>query len=116
MTNPSKQKGTAAESAVVEYLRSHGYYWAERRALNGVYDQGDIAGINGWIIEVKSQRTYNIPAWLRELAVEVENAEKHSSYPHPLQGVLIVKPNGVGTSRVGDWWAIMPVADWLDLA
>jgi hypothetical protein len=112
----SKDKGTAAESALVGYLRSHGFTGAERLALQGANDRGDVSGVPSWVIEVKSQKRYDFPGWLRELAVEVENADKSDTNTIPYSGVLIVKPNGVGLTRVGDWWAIMPVHEWLDLA
>ncbi len=39
----SKQKGTAAETAVVKYLKANGFPKAERRALQGNLDKGDIS-------------------------------------------------------------------------
>ena len=40
----SKQKGTFAETAIVEYLKQ---FWSnvERRALSGSNDKGDIANV-----------------------------------------------------------------------
>ena len=35
MSNPSKQRGTAWETAVVDYMRKHGFPYAERRVTNG---------------------------------------------------------------------------------
>ena len=66
----AKAKGRAAESAVVEYLRSRGFN-AERRRLGGDEDTGDIAGVRGLVLEVKSAKTLCLPAWLQELHVEV---------------------------------------------
>lgn len=53
MTNPSKARGTAAETAVVRYLRR---WWpnVERRALAGNADKGDLTGIPGVTILVRS--------------------------------------------------------------
>jgi hypothetical protein len=50
----SKQKGTAAETAVVNWLVSKGRKHVERRSLNGVNDRGDIAGVPGVVLEVKN--------------------------------------------------------------
>ena len=44
MTNRPKAIGTAAETAVVRYLAAHGFPAAERRALHGATDLGDITG------------------------------------------------------------------------
>lgn len=104
----SKAKGTLAETAVVGYLRENGFPTAERRSLAGINDKGDVAGILDVCIEVKNHRTYTIPAWLKELATEKANAKaKH--------GVLIIKPNGVGTGNVGKWWAVMTVEELTEL-
>ena len=40
----AKQKGTLAESALVKFLQSAGFPNAERRALAGINDLGDITG------------------------------------------------------------------------
>ena len=62
----------------------------------------------GPIIEVKNRRAYAIGEWLDETEVERKNAGRNS-------GLLVVKPRGVGLGRVGDWWAIQRVDDWMDL-
>ena len=104
----SKAKGTIAESALVKYLLLQGFPGAERRALTGNNDQGDITGIPGLVMEVKNQRTYHIPAWLDETEIETANAK--ADY-----GLLIIKPNGVGLGNVADWWAVLPVCDAISL-
>ena len=104
----SKQKGTVAESALADYLRFNGYPNAERRALTGANDQGDIAGTGNLVWEVKNQRTYKIPEWLEETIQETTNAGADF-------GFLIIKPNGIGLKRVNDWWAVMNVDDLLGL-
>lgn len=103
----ARAKGTAAESAVVEFL-SLQWPYVERRALSGSNDRGDIAGIPGVVFEVKAAARLEIPAWLRELEVEIANDDAQT-------GLLIVKPRGVGTKRVGEWWAIQRLdrAAWL---
>lgn len=97
----SKQKGTLAETAVVQFLKQ---FWPhiERRALQGKKDTGDIAGMPGSIIEVKNHKNYRIAEWMEETEQERENA----GVPF---GILIVKPNRVGTNKVGEWWAILQV-------
>ena len=97
-----RQKGTLAETALIGYLRDNGFGGAERRALHGAHDQGDVTGTPGICWEVKNHKRYAIPEWLDETADEAHNADAD-------HGILIVKPNGVGTTRVGDWWAILTV-------
>jgi hypothetical protein len=49
--NKSKIKGTAYETAVVRHLNDNGFPYAERRALAGNLDKGDIAGIPSVVME-----------------------------------------------------------------
>jgi hypothetical protein len=69
----SKAKGTRAESEVVKYLQQ---WWpaAERRALSGALDKGDVAGIPGVVVEVKAAATQLIVPWQRETWKEMLNA------------------------------------------
>ena len=73
MTNRSRQIGTRAETAVVGYLRANGFPHAERRALSGALDRGDIAGVIGCAIEVKACARQELAAWLDEAAREAAN-------------------------------------------
>lgn len=94
-----KQKGTLAETAVTQFLKQY-FPLVERRTLNGQYDKGDIAGVPNSVIEVKNQKTYKISEWMAETEQEKQNAG--SQY-----GILVIKPNKVGTSKVDKWWAVM---------
>lgn len=100
----SKQKGTLAETAVRDYL-ARWFPGVKRAALTGAADEGDLTGIPRTAVEIKNCRTYSIPSWLRELDAETVNAGAEF-------GVLIVKPVGVGTSRVGEWWAVQRLDRW----
>lgn len=74
MTNPSKQRGTRYEGEVADYFRRQGWVQAERRALAGANDMGDITGIPGVVIECKNHRTHDLAGWVAELEVELGNA------------------------------------------
>lgn len=102
----SKAKGTAAETAVVKYLRDRGFN-AMRKPLQGSNDGGDIviSGMENLVIEVKNQKRLAIPEWLRELDVEKINVNTRD-------GILIVKPTGVGLDNVGKWWVIQRLEDY----
>ncbi len=69
----SKRKGTAWESAIVDYLRANGVPHAERRALGGAKDRGDIAGMPGVVVEAKSAARVELGAWLTEAEAERVN-------------------------------------------
>lgn len=73
MVNKSKTKGTAAETAEVAYLRARGAVQAERRALTGNKDRGDIAGLISTVIESKNCSRDQLPKWIDELLQEIRN-------------------------------------------
>ena len=70
----SKRKGTAWESQVVTYLRDHGQPYAERRALAGSSDKGDVAGVPGVMIECKAEKTITLGAYADEVKTQTTNA------------------------------------------
>jgi hypothetical protein len=104
----SKAIGTAAESAVVRYLRDHGFPAAERRALRGQLDAGDVTGLGSLVVSVKGGRMaesaapVQVDKWMGELRTQTANA--NADY-----GLLVVKRIAVSHMRAGLWWA------WLDL-
>lgn len=108
MVNKPKRKGTAAESAVVSFLRTQGFPHAERLALQGGKDRGDVTGIPGIVVEVKAEQTYLLSSWLQECRVEVANAEADF-------GFVAAKPRMVGGMNVKSWFAIMNQGPFIDL-
>jgi hypothetical protein len=97
----AKQKGTLAETAVADYLKT---FWhnVERRVLSGKNDKGDIAGVPYTTIEVKNHKSYKLSEWMEETERERTNAG--SQY-----GILVVKPIRVGVTKVEKWWAVLPL-------
>lgn len=75
----SKAKGTKAETDCVKYLRE---YWpqAERRALAGNKDKGDIAGIPKTVGEVKAAVKIELAKWQRETLTEMGNAGEDNCF------------------------------------
>lgn len=102
----AKQKGTAAETAVVNWLKEQGRKHVERRSLNGVNDRGDIAGVPGVVIEVKNHKEMKLSQWISELEIEIKNDKADT-------GIIIHKKRG--TTNVGEWYATMPAQLWYDL-
>ncbi len=103
--NAAKQKGTAFEAAIVDYLNEHGWTRAERRALNGAQDRGDIAGIAGLVIEAKNCKTLDLAGWLTELEVEIAN-------DHATTGVVVAKRRGKNVSQA---YAILSFGSYCEL-
>lgn len=69
--NAAKTKGTAWESRVAQWFRDNGWIHAERRALSGARDRGDIAGVVGVVIEAKSVSRIDLHTILDEVRQEV---------------------------------------------
>jgi hypothetical protein len=85
--NRSKIKGTRWETAIVDYLISIGVIHAERRALNGTQDRGDVAGIPGVVIEAKNARALDLAGWVTEAEAERVNAgAAHAAVWHKRRG------------------------------
>lgn len=97
MSNPSKQRGTRFETDVVRYLNEQGVS-CERRALQGAADKGDIAGIRGWVLELKCHREMALGSWAKEAAVEAarDNAAQwaviHKRRMHGIQDAFVTIP------------------------
>ena len=98
MSNPNKQKGTAAETAVVRYLQANGFPYAERRALHGTAYKGDITGCGPLVFEVKNHKQFDLSGWMNELMRETDNAQ--ADY-----GVLVIKRRG--HVDAANWYAVM---------
>jgi hypothetical protein len=71
--NRPKIKGTTWETAIVDYLRGRGARYAERRAIQGKNDRGDIVGVPGVVIEAKNAARVELGNWINELRAEVVN-------------------------------------------
>jgi len=103
--NKNKRKGTAAETAFVKWMNENGFPLVERRALNGTRDRGDVSGLVGVVIEIKSGSRLSIPEWMKETLQEQINDGASEGY-------LIIKPKGKG--KVEQWWVIQTTGQWLN--
>lgn len=101
VANRPKDKGTWAESRVAEFLQGNGWPFAERRALAGVTDKGDITGCPGLVFEVKyANGGIRMGTWIAETYTEKENAGADHA-------ALVIKPKGSGATNVAQWLAVM---------
>lgn len=88
MANPSKEKGTKAETKIVRYLNERDWD-AHRQTLSGNKDQGDIlatplfdAQYMNYVIEVKCGKQCENPnrtqlvEWMRQAEIEAEHVYK----------------------------------------
>jgi hypothetical protein len=102
----AKAKGRATENQAVDWLIEQGWVAAERRRLNGDTDKGDVAGVPGLCIEVKSAAEWKPVQWMRECTAETINARADL-------GFVMARPKG-GTD-VANWAIIMTPATLLQL-
>lgn len=112
MVNRSKTKGTRWETAIVDHLRRNGAPHAERRALAGELDRGDIAGVVGVVIEAKAEARQNLAGWLAEAEAERVNDRSDVAFvwakrvgrTAAAEGYIIMTPaTALHLLRVGGW-------------
>ena len=84
-------------------MAENGHPHAERRALQGALDKGDISGVPGVMIECKDVRSDMWGQWLNETVVEQRNAKAD---------VGVCFRRRVGRPDVGDWYALTTVAQF----
>lgn len=101
----SKAKGTRFESEVVGYLQENGVPHAERRALNGKNDRGDIAGIVGAVLECKATKALALAQFMDE--AEVERVNDKAKY-----GAVVYKRRLKNVSQAA---VILPLWQFVDL-
>lgn len=104
MSNPQKNKGSAYERLIVNYLREKGFD-AERTRAGWTDDRGDIHGVlsatgRPFTFECKTHRRDNLPGWVRELEIEISNAKGEI-------GAVIHKK--VGTTDGKEQYATLPL-------
>lgn len=112
----AKQIGTAAETAVRNFLLSQDYteLEAHRNVLKGTNDEGDVwlrEPTKGLIVfEIKGgkaakEASYGqIEKWFQEAELEKQNASGKF-------GFLVTQRAGVGYPRAGEWWAYAKLGD-----
>lgn len=102
MANPSKKKGTRAETAVVRFLEERGWS-AKRQPLSGNKDKGDILATSprgeSFVIEVKSGKQCASPSrkqlleWMEQAKVEARNNWPGRSYTENKWILVVVRYN-----------------------
>lgn len=113
MTNRPRARGTAAETAVVRAARVHGFPHAERVALHGAHDVGDLLLCPGVILEIKGgdaarhATDLDVQRWLDDTDRERRNAGAAVAF-------LVLQRPHVGLTnahRWHAWWRLAWLAD-----
>lgn len=102
--NRPRAIGTYAETAVTRAARLRGFPYADRYALHGARDTGDVGLCPGVIVEVKGgdaakhASDLDVQNWLDETARERDNANAAVAF-------LVVQRPHVGAPNAARWWA-----------
>ena len=113
MSTYNKIKGTRFETDVLKYLRKLGHF-ADRLALAGKADQGDIVTIiagQTYILECKNQKSINLPQFWREAQAEAANYAKARGLPGSPPAFVIVKRRNAAVEQA---WVVQPLEKWIE--
>lgn len=69
----ARRKGSAFARDVCQYLRDSLGLPIERRVDGGIRDRGDVAGVPGFVLEVKNCRSIDLAGWMDEALKEAAN-------------------------------------------
>lgn len=103
----SKIKGTAFETLILQEAKLW-YPGAERRALQGNLDKGDLIlpGEDRFVVECKNVSRFNLSEWHREAKREAANAGVE-------HGVIAHKRRGNG--KPGEQWVTLEASSFFAL-
>jgi Holliday junction resolvase len=114
VTNRSKAKGSAFEIGLLNHFREKGFD-AERLRQTGQNDEGDLVIKDGsvTVVEAKAEARYNLPQYLKELALERANYAKHRNLdPAIVNGVVIVKRR---QASIGECFVVQTVNSYFNI-
>jgi len=98
-----KHRGYASQRLVAEWFQANGFPFAESTGAgrSGV----DVTGMPGVALEIKARRELNLTGFLKQAVSQRE---------HGLPAA-IVRPDGFGPARIGEWAAILTLEDYTTL-
>ena len=99
MSQHRKHRGYASQRYVAQYLKEHGFDFAES---TGAGRSGtDITGTPGIDWEVKARRNLNLVALISQM-LDRGDDDLH---------IAVVRPDGKGPMTIEEWPAILPLSD-----
>lgn len=110
MVNRSKQKGTAQERLIADFLRDNWSEFIDRRPLAGGKDKGDLSNVrvgkHRLVVEIKNCAKLDLAGWVKEAQVEAVN-------DGALAGVVVAKRKGKGAPE--DQYVICTLGDFVNV-
>jgi len=104
MTNHRKHRGYASQRIVADYLREHGWMYAE--PVGAGRDGSDITGLLDIDVEVKARRGFDPLAAMRQQAERVQ------------PGVLsfaVLRMDGQGPAGIEEWPTVIGLGPFVQL-
>lgn len=101
----SKSKGYRGEAEFVEASTENGYKTQRNGNIHGQADQGDIAGISDWTVQVKNVATVKIPEFIKAAKEQAVNAGNRFY-------CVALKLRG---KHMREGVILMPVQQWFDI-
>lgn len=94
-----KHRGYKSQDLVAKYFAANGWPYAQSTGAGrpGV----DVTGVPGLAVEVKARRGFNLVGFLRQAT-----SERRHGLP-----LVVVRPDGFGPARIGEWAMILTLAD-----
>lgn len=103
MTQHRKNRGRQTEHLVADYLREHGWPYAE--AVGAGRPGADITGTPDIAVEVKGRRGFNPKA-----ALEQAEANAHGRLPF-----AVLRLDGQGPASIDDWPVVIRLGEFVRL-
>lgn len=98
MSQHRKHRGYASQRIVADYLREHGWPYAE--PVGAGRPGSDVTGIVGVDVEVKARRGLDLTGTIRQ------QADRAAEGVIP---IAVIRPDGYGPARVHEWPVFMPL-------
>ena len=104
MTQHRKHRGYASQRIVADYLRTHGFPFAE--PVGAGRDGTDVTGCIGLDIEVKARRGFNPAAAMRQQAERSDEA---------LLPFAVLRLDGQGPAAIEDWPVVLRLGAFVEV-
>lgn len=103
MSQSRKHRGYRTQKVAADWFKASGWPYAETAGAgrSGI----DILGMPGLAPEVKARRLFNMTGFLKQAV-----AQRKLGLPF-----VVIRPDGYGETRVGEWAVLMTLADATEL-
>lgn len=97
----SRRKGANGEREVARIFAEHGFDARRTPNSGGLAWRGDLAGVPGYVIEVKRCERFDVPRWLEQAHAAARGGEVP----------ILAFRRSMGGGVAGRWHAALPLED-----